>query len=97
MVTVPQPGGVEAEATRVQGQFVRDVIRQNPDNFRVFSPDETSSNRWNAVFEASDRVFTGEIHPGDEHLSPDELDQLDAMLASARERSKKRRPKGGRK
>lgn len=72
-VDVPQPGAAEAEATRVQGDFIRDVFRQNADsrNFRVFSPDETSSNRWNAVFEATDRLSTAEIEPGDDHVSPD--------------------------
>jgi xylulose-5-phosphate/fructose-6-phosphate phosphoketolase len=44
-VKVPKPGAVVAEATRVQGQFIRDVMKLNPDNFRVFSPDETASNR----------------------------------------------------
>ena len=70
-VDVPQPGEVSAEATRVQGAFVRDVVRDNPHNFRVFSPDEISSNRWNAVFEATDRCSTAEILPGDDHVAPD--------------------------
>ena len=70
-VTVPQPGVVDAEATRVQGQFIRDVITQNPDNFRVFSPDETTSNRWNAVFEVTNRCSTAAILPGDDHVAPD--------------------------
>src|SRR5579872_6494076 len=54
-VKMPRPGATEAEATRVQGEFIRDVIKLNPANFRVFSPDETASNRWNAVFEVTDR------------------------------------------
>ena len=62
-VTVPQPGAVDAEATRVQGEFIRDVIKRNPDNFRVFSPDETTSNRWGAVFEVTNRCSTAEILP----------------------------------
>jgi xylulose-5-phosphate/fructose-6-phosphate phosphoketolase len=70
-VTVGQPGGVDAEATRVQGQLIRDVIRLNPQNFRVFSPDETNSNRWNAVFEVTNRCSTAEIRPTDEHVAPD--------------------------
>jgi xylulose-5-phosphate/fructose-6-phosphate phosphoketolase len=70
-VTVPRPGGVTAEATRVQGGFIRDVIRENPDNFRIFSPDETSSNRWNAVFEATSRRSTATILPTDDHVAPD--------------------------
>ena len=70
-VTVPQPGAVDAEATRVQGEFIRDVITRNPDNFRVFSPDETASNRWDAVFEVTNRCSTAEILPGDDHVAPD--------------------------
>ncbi len=72
-VKVPRPGAVAAEATRVQGEFIRDVFKLNADhkNFRVFSPDETSSNRWNAVFEVTDRCSTAEILPTDDHVSPD--------------------------
>jgi xylulose-5-phosphate/fructose-6-phosphate phosphoketolase len=70
-VKVPKPGAIMAEATRVQGQFIRDVMKLNPDNFRVFSPDETTSNRWNAVFDITDRCSTAEILPGDEHVAPD--------------------------
>ena len=68
---VPQPGKVMAEATRVQGQFIRDVMKLNPENFRVFSPDETASNRWSALFDFTDRCSTAEIIPNDEHVSPD--------------------------
>jgi len=70
-VKVKTPGGVLAEATRVQGEFIRDVIKLNPANFRVFSPDETTSNRWGAVFEVTNRCSTAEILPGDEHVAPD--------------------------
>ncbi|MDO8541486.1 MAG: phosphoketolase family protein [Opitutaceae bacterium] len=70
-VKVPRPGGVAAEATRVQGQFIRDVLALNPDNFRVFSPDETTSNRWGAVFEVTNRCSTAEITAGDDHVAPD--------------------------
>jgi xylulose-5-phosphate/fructose-6-phosphate phosphoketolase len=71
-VKVPRPGAVEAEATRIQGQFIRDVFKLNADhnNFRVFSPDETSSNRWNAVFEVTDRCSVAEILPTDDHVAP---------------------------
>jgi xylulose-5-phosphate/fructose-6-phosphate phosphoketolase len=68
---VEQPGARDAEATRVQGQFIRDVVRLNPKTFRVFSPDETNSNRWNAVFEVTDRCSTAEIIPTDDHVAPD--------------------------
>jgi xylulose-5-phosphate/fructose-6-phosphate phosphoketolase len=72
-VRVPKPGAVEAEATRVQGELLRDVMRLNLEsgNFRVFSPDETASNRWNAVFEASDRCSVAEISKLDEHVAPE--------------------------
>ncbi len=70
-VAVAQPGAVTAEATRVQGSLIRDVIRLNPRTFRVFSPDETNSNRWNAVFEVTNRCSTAEILPSDDHVAPD--------------------------
>jgi xylulose-5-phosphate/fructose-6-phosphate phosphoketolase len=71
-VAVPAPGATDAESTRVMGTFLRDVFERNADrrNFRLFGPDETASNRLNPVFEATDRVFTGEILPTDDHLSP---------------------------
>ncbi|MEO6993652.1 MAG: phosphoketolase family protein [Lacunisphaera sp.] len=70
-VKVKKPGWVFGQATRTQGEFIRDVIRNNPSNFRIFSPDETNSNRWNAVFEVTDRCSTAEILPGDDHVAPD--------------------------
>ena len=72
-VAVSRPGAVTAEATRVQGQFLRDVVKLNQQrrNFRVFSPDELTSNRWNAVLEATNRQFTGTILAGDDHLAPE--------------------------
>lgn len=72
-VDVIEPGAITAESTRVQGQFIRDVLKLNAEtkNFRVFSPDETASNRWNAVFEVTDRNSMAEILPGDEHVAPD--------------------------
>lgn len=70
-VAVPKPGAVEAEATRVQGQFIRDVLKLNPRTFRIFGPDETASNRWTAVFEADRRCSTAEVLKTDEHVSPD--------------------------
>ncbi len=68
-----KPGVVIAEGTRVQGQFIRDVLKLNADsrNFRVFSPDETTSNRWSAAFEVTNRCSTGNILPTDDHVSPD--------------------------
>ncbi len=70
-VKVPKPGAVNGEATRVQGQFIRDVIKLNPKNFRVFSPDETASNRWGALFEVTNRCSTAEIIALDDHVAPD--------------------------
>jgi xylulose-5-phosphate/fructose-6-phosphate phosphoketolase len=72
-VPVLHPGTTFAEATRVQGQLIRDVFRLNEraKNFRVFSPDETTSNRWNAVFEATSRTWIADTVPGDDDLSPE--------------------------
>jgi len=66
-VAVPSPGGSVAAATKVQGQFLRDVMRLNDaaKNFRVFSPDELASNRWQDVLDATGRCFVGELDPGD--------------------------------
>jgi xylulose-5-phosphate/fructose-6-phosphate phosphoketolase len=68
-VEVTEPGETVAEATRVLGGFLRDVIRRNPDSFRLFGPDETESNRLGGVFEATDRVWEAETLPTDEHLA----------------------------
>jgi xylulose-5-phosphate/fructose-6-phosphate phosphoketolase len=62
-----EPGRAYGEATRTLGNFLRDVIAQNPDNFRIFGPDETESNRLTPVFEQTDRQFAGELLPTDEH------------------------------
>ena len=70
-VGVTRPGATTTEATRVQGAFIRDVIKSNRANFRIFSPDETASNRWNAVFEVTSRCSTAEILPSDDHVAPD--------------------------
>ncbi len=70
-VKVTRPGAVTAEATRVQGRFLRDVMKLNGENFRIFGPDETTSNRWGAVLEQTARGFTGEILRTDDHISPD--------------------------
>lgn len=68
---IVNPGVVEGEATRVQGKFIRDVLIQNTNNFRVFSPDETASNRWGDVFDVTNRCSTAEIIPIDDHVAPD--------------------------
>jgi xylulose-5-phosphate/fructose-6-phosphate phosphoketolase len=72
-VEVKKPGCVENEATRVAGVFLRDVMKLNAEhkNFRVMGPDETNSNRLNALFDVTSRVFTGEIVPNDDHIAVD--------------------------
>ncbi|MEP7181925.1 MAG: phosphoketolase family protein [Betaproteobacteria bacterium] len=72
-VAIPGPGVVTAEATRVTGTFLRDVMKLNTTarNFRVFGPDETASNRLGALFEVTDRAFMGDIVKSDTELSPD--------------------------
>jgi xylulose-5-phosphate/fructose-6-phosphate phosphoketolase len=72
-IDVKKPGATDAESTRVQGLFIRDVMRMNAEarNFRVFSPDETTSNRWNAVLEVTNRCSIEPIVPGDDHIAPD--------------------------
>ena len=69
-VEVKAPARELSEATRVLGGFLRDIIRANPDNFRIFGPDETASNRLNPVFEATDRAWMADILPTDEGLGP---------------------------
>jgi xylulose-5-phosphate/fructose-6-phosphate phosphoketolase len=58
------------EATRVLGDWLRDVIKANLDTFRLFGPDETESNRLTDVYQATNKVFEGVIVPGDNHLAP---------------------------
>ncbi|MBO0811319.1 MAG: phosphoketolase family protein [Microlunatus sp.] len=70
-VPVPRPAATTSEATRVLGTFLRDVITANRDHFRVFGPDETASNRLQAVFETSDRTWAAELLDTDDHLSQD--------------------------
>lgn len=72
-VKVTQPGAINAESTRVMGTFLRDVMKLNLDaqNFRLFSPDENNSNRWQDVLEVTNRCYVAQILPEDDHLSPD--------------------------
>jgi xylulose-5-phosphate/fructose-6-phosphate phosphoketolase len=70
-VEVDAPGSGAVEATRVLGGFLRDVMARNDENFRMFSPDENSSNRLQDVMEVTDRTWNAEIEPGDDHLAPD--------------------------
>ena len=70
-VDVPTPGGSISEAPKVLGQWLTDVIRLNPHNFRIFGPDETASNRLQSVFEATDKQWNADFEGPevDEHLA----------------------------
>ena len=70
-VAVPAPGAASAEGTRALGTFLRDVMRANPRNFRVVGPDETSSNKLDALFEATGRAWMAELSEDDVNLAPD--------------------------
>jgi xylulose-5-phosphate/fructose-6-phosphate phosphoketolase len=68
-IEVKKPATSLNEATRIAGAFLRDIIKDNPENFRIVGPDETASNRLGAIFEATNRVFTGTILPTDEAIA----------------------------
>jgi xylulose-5-phosphate/fructose-6-phosphate phosphoketolase len=70
---VKAPGGELGEATRMQGKYLRDVMKLNmpAKNFRLFSPDENNSNRWGDVLSVTNRCYMAEILPEDDHLAPD--------------------------
>ncbi|HET9962296.1 MAG TPA: phosphoketolase family protein, partial [Nitrospiraceae bacterium] len=72
-VEVAKPGTTMVESTRVMGKFLRDVMKLNlaSKNFRLFSPDENNSNRWQDVLEVTNRAWMGETFPFDDHLAPD--------------------------
>jgi xylulose-5-phosphate/fructose-6-phosphate phosphoketolase len=70
-VEVPRHGVESSEATRVLGRFLRDVIARNRDRFRLMGPDETASNRLDAVFAQTNRAWDAITIPGDDHLAPD--------------------------
>jgi xylulose-5-phosphate/fructose-6-phosphate phosphoketolase len=72
-IEVTAPGASTAEATRVQGKYLAEVMKQNlaARNFRVFSPDENASNRWQDIFAVTKRTFVGDILPSDDNLAPD--------------------------
>jgi len=69
-VEVDAPGTTRREPTKVLGTFLRDVIRDNPKNFRLLGPDETASNRLQDVFEVTDRAWEAQRLEGDDHLAP---------------------------
>jgi len=70
-VDVPVPGGSVSEATKVLGTWLRDVVRENPRTFRIFGPDETASNRLQAVYEVTDKQWNADFedHDRSEHLA----------------------------
>src|SRR2546422_1368688 len=73
-IKVDKPGQASAENTRPLGRFLRDIMRQNMTNFRVFGPDETASNKLDAVYEASKKLWLADYLPEDAdggELSPD--------------------------
>jgi xylulose-5-phosphate/fructose-6-phosphate phosphoketolase len=72
-VNVTKPGAITAESTRVMGKFLRDTMKLNMEsrNFRLFSPDENNSNRWQDAMEVTNRAWMAERHPYDDHLAPD--------------------------
>ena len=72
-VKIPGPGVLEAESTRVMGAFLRDTMKLNMDhrNFRLFSPDENNSNRWQDVLDVTNRTWMADRLPYDDHLAPD--------------------------
>ncbi|MBQ8431152.1 MAG: phosphoketolase family protein [Clostridia bacterium] len=65
------PGTILAQDTKILGTFIRDVIKLNPNNFRLFSPDETKSNRLYPTFEASNKNFNANLLKTDDHISAD--------------------------
>ncbi|MGV0836458.1 phosphoketolase family protein [Mycolicibacterium thermoresistibile] len=70
-VPVTEPATDTAEATKVLGTYLRDVIARNPDRFRLMGPDETASNRLSAVYEATDKTWMAQTEADDESLAPD--------------------------
>ncbi len=70
-VAVAEPAGGVAEATQVLGTFLRDIMKANDTNFRMFSPDENNSNRLGAVLEVTERTWNAATIDGDDHLAPD--------------------------
>jgi xylulose-5-phosphate/fructose-6-phosphate phosphoketolase len=72
-VKVTKPGAIDVESTRLMGTFLRDTMKLNMEsrNFRLFSPDENNSNRWQDALEVTDRTWMADRHPYDDHLAPD--------------------------
>lgn len=64
-IKIPTPGTVSVENTKVLGYFLRDTMRDNPHNFRVFGPDETASNRLHPIYEVSKKAWMADFYPED--------------------------------
>ncbi|MBQ6817242.1 MAG: phosphoketolase family protein, partial [Bacilli bacterium] len=79
-VKFDKPGTIMVQDTKELGNFVRDVVAKNPNNFKVFGPDETKSNRLTSIFEVTDRQFNGEIYKNDEYIGRNGS-VLDSMLS----------------
>jgi xylulose-5-phosphate/fructose-6-phosphate phosphoketolase len=72
-IKITKPGAAMAESTRIMGKFLRDTMKLNLEsrNFRLFSPDENNSNRWQDLMEVTSRTWMADRHPYDDHLAPD--------------------------
>ncbi len=71
MIDIPEPGGVKASDMLTLSQYIRDIIKQNKDNYRIFGPDEALSNRLNHIFEVTNRKWNAESIDSDEYLNTD--------------------------
>ena len=71
MLEIDTPGKIKASDMTILGTFIRDIIKLNPDNYRIFGPDEALSNRLGAIFEVTNRKWNGETIKGDEYLNTD--------------------------
>ena len=67
----PRPGEITESATTITGRFLREIVRRNMENFRIMGPDETASNKLQAVFDVTNRTSTAQILPDDDHIAPD--------------------------
>src|SRR4029078_635144 len=72
-VRVVKRGAIDAESTRLMGKFLRDTMKLHMEsrNFRLFSPDENTSTRWQEVLEVTNRAWMADRYPYDDHLAPD--------------------------
>ena len=71
MLDIPTPGVIKKSDMLELGNFIRDIIKNNPDNYRIFGPDEALSNRLNHIFEVTNRKWNADVYPSDEFLNKD--------------------------